>query len=156
MLDGVCVKEAIADYVACVRAQGAQLGEDKGKHLSVEAGQFGVKASAVADLKDTLQRKYAVSDANTLEIIKTCGAVAGAPAAKKFSGFQQFYKCSADAPSLGDKPTKEACLAACQTDATATGCWYLDGTGGFPRDCRVCHAPMTKQQYANDWGGTLE
>ena len=75
LLDGVCVNEAIADYVACVRAQGAQLGGAKSLQVSAEAGTLAFKAGGATELKENLEKKYAVSDAATLEIIRTCGNV---------------------------------------------------------------------------------
>jgi len=38
------------------------------------------------------------------------------------------------------------------SNPSAAGCWWLDGTGGFARECRVCtdKAPE-KSAYANDW-----
>lgn len=80
-LDGVCVSEAVADYVACVRAQGAQLDARAGKQLSAEVGYLGVKASAASEVSESLQRRYSASDTAMMAIIDRCGrAVAhGAP-----------------------------------------------------------------------------
>jgi hypothetical protein len=47
-LDGVCVSEAVADYVACVRAQGAQLGAEKAQKLSADVSTLGVRAAGAA------------------------------------------------------------------------------------------------------------
>jgi hypothetical protein len=80
LLDGVCVNEAVADYVACVRAQGAQLGSAKSVQVSAEAGTLAVKAGGAAELKENLEKKYAVSDAATLEIIRACSGVGKGPA----------------------------------------------------------------------------
>ncbi len=77
LLDGVCVNERVADYVACVRAQGAQLGEEKGRKLSAEAGVAGTHAGVASEVRDTLERTYTVSDSNTLEIIRACNAASG-------------------------------------------------------------------------------
>jgi hypothetical protein len=69
-------------------------------------------------------------------------------------GFHHFYKCPADADVdvLGDTVTPKACLTACLTRDNAAGCWWLDGTGGFPRQCRVCRTFSPRQMYwANDW-----
>ena len=73
LLDGVCVAEAVADYVACVRAQGAQLGGSKGERISADVGYLGVKAGAASEVSERLEKKYAVADAATLEIIRSCG-----------------------------------------------------------------------------------
>lgn len=71
-LDGVCVREEVADYVACVRAQGAQVGAGSSQSLSAEAGAFGVKAGAAYEVSDQLQKKYAASDQVMLSIIEAC------------------------------------------------------------------------------------
>lgn len=78
VLDGVCVSEQVADYVACVRAQGARLGEDRGQKLSAEAGFAGTRAAAASDVREKLERSYSTTDASALEIVKTCGALHGA------------------------------------------------------------------------------
>jgi len=72
LLDGVCVSEPVADYVSCVRAQGAQLDSEQQRRLSAEAGYLGVKAAGTADLSDSLQKRYSASDEAMLEIIKSC------------------------------------------------------------------------------------
>ncbi len=74
LLDGVCVAEAVADYVACVRAQGAQIGGEKGAKVSADVGTIGARAGGAVELRESLERKYSVSDAATLEIIKSCSA----------------------------------------------------------------------------------
>lgn len=71
-LDGVCVSESVADYVSCVRAQGAQLKSKDARSLSTEAGYAGAKAAVVSDVSSSLEKRYSTSDANTLEIIRTC------------------------------------------------------------------------------------
>lgn len=76
-LDGVCVSQQVADYVACVRAQGARLGDDRSRKLSAEAGLAGTHASVATEVSDHLAREYSTSDANMLEIIKTCGTMRG-------------------------------------------------------------------------------
>jgi hypothetical protein len=76
-LDGVCVKEQVADYVACVRAQGAQVGSASSQSLATEAGAMGVKAGAAYEVSDQLQKKYSVSDEAALSIIETCNKAAG-------------------------------------------------------------------------------
>jgi hypothetical protein len=76
-LDGVCVSEKIADYVACVRAQGAHLGSDRANKLSAEAGYLGVRASGASEVKETLEKKYSVSAASELEIVRACSGAAG-------------------------------------------------------------------------------
>lgn len=73
------------------------------------------------------------------------------------SGFEHFYKCTGikrpeDVVDLGDTHTPASCLAACKRQDMAAGCWWQDGSGGLPRDCRVCKtlAPV-KMSYENDW-----
>jgi hypothetical protein len=73
-------------------------------------------------------------------------------------GFAHFYKCPSDADvtHLGDTITAKNCLAACEAQPTARGCWWLDGTGGFPRECRVCRTlEPDKMQWRNDWARPL-
>jgi hypothetical protein len=77
LLDGVCVAEAVADYVACVRAQGAQLGAAKNQQLSAEAGYLGVKAGGASELSESLQRKYSTSDQAMMAIVDACNSRAG-------------------------------------------------------------------------------
>jgi len=73
-------------------------------------------------------------------------------------GFRHLYKCpdDRDVLRLGDTGTAEACLAKCTAVSKKTGavagCWWLDGTGGFHRDCRVCRTrPPVKGKWPNDW-----
>src|SRR6188508_3105371 len=68
-LDGVCVAEAVADYVACVRAQGAQLGGDRSEKLSAEASYLGARAAGASELSERLEKKYSASDQAMLAII---------------------------------------------------------------------------------------
>jgi hypothetical protein len=78
MLDDVCVTQQVADYVSCVRAQGAKLGEDRARELSTNVGAAGVDAQVAAEVRDSLWRTYEVSDANVLEIIRACDQLVGA------------------------------------------------------------------------------
>jgi len=77
LLDGVCVNPAVADYVACVRAQGAQLGNARSTRLSADVGAVGVRAGAAHEVSDSLEKTYAASDSNVGEIIRTCNRLAG-------------------------------------------------------------------------------
>lgn len=77
LLDGVCVREIIADYVSCVRAQGATLNSSKRSSLSAEVGYLGIKASGVSELSDGLEKKYSASDNATMEIIQRCDKLVG-------------------------------------------------------------------------------
>lgn len=74
LLDGVCVAEGVADYVACVRAQGAQLGGSKHQQLSAEVGTVGIRAGGAAEVSESLEKKYAASDAAMMEIVRRCSA----------------------------------------------------------------------------------
>jgi hypothetical protein len=79
---------------------------------------------------------------------------AAAPDSPEAHGFVHFYKCPSgrDVERLGDTGTSAACLSACQAHGPAAGCWWLDGTGGFPRQCRVCRVlSPVKRQWPNDW-----
>lgn len=76
-VDGVCVSEKVADYVACVRAQGAQLGDDRSRRLAAEVEYLGAKASTVSDVKERLEKKYSVGADAEMEIVRTCGAASG-------------------------------------------------------------------------------
>lgn len=81
LLDGVCVNEGVADYVACVRAQGASLGGSKRQQLSADVGTVGLRAGGAAEASETMERRYAASDATTLEIVKRCASAAPGAAA---------------------------------------------------------------------------
>lgn len=73
-------------------------------------------------------------------------------------GFRQFYKCPSDADvlHLGDTGTPAACLIACESHPNGAGCWWLDGTNGFPRECRLCRTlSPVKKVWPNDWGVRL-
>jgi len=69
------------------------------------------------------------------------------------SGFERFAKCHGKAKGLGDTVTPAACLTACRNQSDAKGCWWLDGTAGFPRECRICvDGPPSRDVFSNDWG----
>jgi len=112
-VDGVCANELVADYVACVRAQGAQLGEDKSRKLSAEAGYAGARASVASDVKDTLEKKYSASDAAVLEIVRMCSAVAreggarhGSPAAAPIeTADMKGSKAASAGPAISNEAT---------------------------------------------------
>jgi hypothetical protein len=80
-LDGTCVSQPIADYVACIRATGATVASNSAKALSAAAGVAGVTASTQAEVQDKLEKSYEkVSDANVLEIIHDCRSKTAQPA----------------------------------------------------------------------------
>lgn len=83
LLDSVCVRESIADYVACVRAQGAKIGGAQSKKLGASAGYLGVKASAVAEVSERLEKQYSASDNAMLEIVRACNALVQGAASRK-------------------------------------------------------------------------
>jgi len=70
------VAQQVADYVACVRAQGAKLSHEEGTKLSADVGVAGTHAGAASEVSDRLQREYRASDANTREIILACDSLA--------------------------------------------------------------------------------
>jgi hypothetical protein len=72
-------------------------------------------------------------------------------------GFKQYWKCpdDTDVTVLGDTATMTACWSACEKEGGA-GCWFLDGTGGFARECRVCRTLVpVKETWSNDWARKL-
>jgi hypothetical protein len=79
LLDGVCVTEGVADYVACVRAQGASLDAARSESISAEAGYLGTRIGAARDLSEILEKKYSVSDQAMMEIIRLCNTSAAPP-----------------------------------------------------------------------------
>jgi len=113
----VCVAEAIADYVACVRSQGAQLGGERGQRVSADVGTLGLRAAGAAEVRESLEKKYSVSDAATLEIIKTCAdTVRGRePAVLATRGYELFH----DGKRVGVEPTwtRAQALENCQWNA---------------------------------------
>ncbi len=79
-------------------------------------------------------------------------------------GFKQYYKCASDADTvtIGKRADARACLAACKTvsssllDGNARACWYLDGSAGVPRDCRLCKATApVEDDFLNNWTVSL-
>lgn len=77
ILDGVCVSRGIADYVSCVRAQGATLSRNSTNSLSADASYFAINARIVSDVSKNLNKKYSASDNVMAEIIKQCNVLAG-------------------------------------------------------------------------------
>jgi hypothetical protein len=116
LLDGVCVNESVADYVACVRAQGAQLGASKSQEISATAGTLGIKAGGAAEVKESLERKYTASDAATLEIVRACGSSAAMSvgAALRPSTFQ--HSCSNIHFDPGSSSQGPSLQATCKRD----------------------------------------
>jgi hypothetical protein len=76
-LDGVCVRQEVADYVSCVRAQGTELDSSKRKALSAEAGYLAIKARGAEEVSSSLKRRYEASDAAMLAIIDNCNSILG-------------------------------------------------------------------------------
>ncbi|MBI3202364.1 MAG: hypothetical protein HYZ29_12560 [Myxococcales bacterium] len=69
-----------------MRAQGAQLGEERGERLAVEAGYASSKAAVVSEVQEKLARKYSVSREGELAIIRACSGAAPIGAAPTASG----------------------------------------------------------------------
>ena len=160
MLDGVCVTQPVADYVACVRAQGARLGEDRSKKLSAEAGFAGTRAAVAADVSDKLQREYSTSDANVLEVIRACGAMRTASEDVCARAGSTLVACGFDnepgwLAECQKSPSYKSCLASqgsdcaalatcgfaevsrtsCGGAATATGTATCEATGACTQKC---------------------
>lgn len=77
LLDGVCVSETVADYVACVRAQGATLDGGRAEKLSADVGGYGVRAAGASEVSEQLEKKYSASDQAVLEIVRACSSASG-------------------------------------------------------------------------------
>lgn len=77
VLDGVCVKEVIADYVSCVRAQGAQLNTEEVKSLSAGVGYFSIKANVQGNTSGKIEKKYQVPNEAMNSIIENCNRMSG-------------------------------------------------------------------------------
>lgn len=147
-LDSVCVREDIADYVACVRAQGAKLDEKASNKLSAEAGYAGANAKMSSDVSSSLERTYAASDANTLEIIRSCRALhdAGrltAAAERESDGPFGAVAMSPDSKSWGiankqsSRPAAEAlALRFCGDGACRVQWWYANACGAIAKGSR--------------------
>jgi len=76
-LDGVCVQQGIANYVGCVRAQGANLETKQSHSLSTTVGKIAINASAASDVSTLLKNKYTASDKAMLAIINQCNKLSG-------------------------------------------------------------------------------
>lgn len=135
LLDGVCVAEGIADYVACVRAQGAQLGGSKGQKVSADVGTLGMHASGAAEVRESLEKKYSVSDAATLEIIKACKvarsepttAAAGSADQASGQGHELFY----DGKRVGVEPQ----WSAEQSTKNCVDAWHMPQNANVKVEC---------------------
>lgn len=75
-------------------------------------------------------------------------------------GFQNYYLCAfgPDVVDIGKRANAQECLVACQTasqkllNGTAKACWWLDGSGGVPTDCRLCKSiDPVKDIFFNNW-----
>jgi len=76
-LDGVCVNQGVANYVACVRAQGAELSSDRKRALKAQVGAIGVSVSGASEFSSELSKKYSASDKVMMAIIERCNSFAG-------------------------------------------------------------------------------
>lgn len=79
LVDGVCVREDVADYVACVRSQGARLDQRSATRLTADAEYLVAQGKVTSDVSDSLLRTYATSDENIREIIRACRDLTAAP-----------------------------------------------------------------------------
>ncbi|HEY1691718.1 MAG TPA: hypothetical protein VGG39_06135 [Polyangiaceae bacterium] len=133
-LDGVCVSPQVADYVACVRAQGAKLGEDRSKKLSMEAGYAGAHAAVASDVGEKLQKEYSTSDNNALEIIRACGAMRGSEEDVCSKAGATLVSCGYETdpgwlPNCQAQAPYRACLAQHQGDCNALSACGFDDIG---------------------------
>jgi hypothetical protein len=114
-LDGTCVSQPIADYVACIRATGATVASNSSKALSAAAGVAGVTASTKAEVEDKLEKTYAKeSDANALEIIHDCRTKTSPSSAVEVAGAES-------------DPAKGAVPASSESAASPAGRWQVPG-----------------------------
>jgi hypothetical protein len=146
------VSDQIADYVACVRAQGARLGAEKGERISAEAGTLGVRAAAASEVRESLEKKYSVSDQATLEIVRVCGRRIGEATATAPETPAAPAKASA-APADGEfrlelanyhgseiitlkDQTADSCARACQQHAECKVASFAPSGGrGYAKSC---------------------
>ncbi len=141
LLDGVCVNNSVADYVACVRAQGAVLGGSKSQEISATAGTLGLNAGGAAELKENLEKRYSVSDAATLEIIRACGGTAPASVARA---------AAANAPQM-------SCEGMTVESGTKAFCYLKNGKSfkDAKRDCErmggILGAPESQEESDALW-----
>jgi hypothetical protein len=151
-LDGVCVSQRIADYVACVRARAASLGEDKSASLKAAAGVAGVGASGAWEARDTLDKKYyKTSDANETQIIHDCydGSLAGVtttqPLGGQVGGMAAAHTAS-DTP--GERPYCNGSFL-----VVPAGDWWLQVTD-VDADAARAHLVLTANAKRN-WEDTI-
>jgi hypothetical protein len=149
----------VADYVTCVRAQGAKLGEERSKQLSAQAGYAGVNASVASEARERLEKSYATSDANTLEVIRACGAMRERDADRCNAAAALGNACGfeADPRFLGECGTDaefQRCAASTSGDCNALAlCGFahssrvMCGGGGKPDGSARCEE-TTKCQAA--------
>lgn len=137
-LDQVCVEQKVASFVGCIRGRAAELTEDKGTELSMEAGYLGVSAGAAVDVRDELKKKYgAASDANERVIIDYCYTLVtgSSPAAPTIP--------PVEAPAVSLPKNGEACL-------TATGCSpglsCVERHTDLPGELQTIQGPSTGQR----------
>ena len=103
-LDGTCVNQEIADYVSCVRAQGATLGTNNKNTLSAEVGYFGISAGGAKEVSEKLERKYIASDNAMMAIIEQCNKLSGISSISQHTKIQS--TSSKIYPLMGSIPTK--------------------------------------------------
>lgn len=178
LLDGVCVSEQVADYVSCVRAQGAQLGAEKGQKISAEVGYLGAKAGGAAELNETLQKKYSASDTAMLAIIQACSGASALAAngtggadkapSKKLAAHWAFDEAggmgAADASGNGNTATGQGTIT--WAPGRVGGAAKLDGSSRFDvPDGASQHSPraitmsawflLTEKEIGHPWRGVF-
>ncbi len=89
LLDGVCVREDVADYVGCVKAMSVAWGVEKSKLRSTEVGYIGMKAPGGMEVREKLRSNYSSSNNEMGVIIKQCNNIAFALDANPTNTSQQ-------------------------------------------------------------------
>ena len=140
------MSEGVADYVACVRAQGAHLGQDRGQKLSASAAYEGTKAEVASDVRDALEKTYSASDANTLEVIRTCGTALGqkAPALSHYASYPGRDLDSTNIANLKANSPPD-CSALCDAEPRCQA--FVVGTGSWAGNCWLKGEPGKPMQW---------
>ena len=109
--------------------------------------------------------RYAAASALAAGLMIAGGCSTGPePADPATLGFQNYYMCAftPDVVDIGKRANAQECLTACETASkqlligTAKACWWLDGSGGVPQDCRLCKSiDPVKDVFFNNWTKTL-
>lgn len=156
LLDGVCVAESVADYVACVRAQGAHLEGSKSQQISAEAGYLGVKAGGAQEVSERLQRRYAASDQAMMAIVDACNGRVGVAPSEKASSAYVFEEVNyAVSPYASFAVSADECAAKCAVDPKCRAASMHDATVAEPwrNKCalRAALAPKQASSGVRTW-----